>query len=61
MGKKGTPHRKYSKLTPDHFVYFTKECALVEKELPTPIIQLEIQGDIPWVLDEPNPYHYPDL
>ena len=49
------------KLTPDHFVYFTKECALVEKEFPTSIIQLEIQGDIPWVLDEPNPYHYPDL
>ena len=49
------------KLTPDHFAYFTNKCALVEKEFPTPTIQLEIQGTIPWVLNEPNPYHYPDV
>lgn len=48
------------KLTPDHFVYFTNKCGLVEKDFPTPVIQLEIQGIIPWVLDEPNPYHDPD-
>ena len=49
------------KLTPDHFAYFTKECALVEKEFPTPVIQLQVQGYVPWVLDEPNPYYYPDV
>lgn len=49
------------KLTTDHFLYFTDKCALVEAGFPAPIIQLEIQGDVPWVLDEPNPYHYPDV
>lgn len=49
-----------TKLTPDHFVYFTRECGLVKKGFPTPIIQLDIQGDIPWVLEEPNPYYCPD-
>ena len=49
------------KLTADHFAYFTNECGLVENEFPTPVIQLEIQGTIPWVLNEPNPYHYPDV
>lgn len=48
------------KLTPDHFAYFTSECALVEKEFPTPVIQMGIHGNIPWVLEESNPYHYPD-
>ena len=48
------------KLTPDHFIYFTSKCGLVEKDFPTPVIQLEIQGNIPWVLNESNPYYYPD-
>ena len=46
-------------LTPDHFVYFTSKCGLVNEDFPTPVIQLEIQGNIPWVLNEPNPYFYP--
>ena len=48
-------------LTSDHFAYFTGTCGLVEDNFPLPVIQLEIQGLIPWVLEEPNPYHYPDL
>ena len=46
-------------LTPDYFAYFTSKCGLVDEDFPTPVIQLEIQGNIPWVLDEPNPYFYP--
>lgn len=48
------------KLTPDHFVYFTDKCGLIVEGFPSPIIQLVLQGDVPWVLDEPNPYHYSD-
>lgn len=44
----------------DYFVYFTNECSLVEKDFPSPVIQLEMQGSLPWVLDVPNPYHYTD-
>ena len=47
------------KLTPDHFAYFPSKCGLVDEDFPTPVIQLEIQGNIPWVLNEPNPYFYP--
>ena len=46
-------------LTPDHFAYFPSKCGLVDEDFPTPVIQLEIQGNIPWVLNEPNPYFYP--
>ena len=47
------------KLTDDFSVFFTERCALVDKDFPRPVIQMEIQCNIPWVLDEPNPYHYP--
>lgn len=49
------------KLTEDYSVFFTEKCALVDKDFPAPVIQLEIQSNIPWVLEEPNPYHYPDF
>lgn len=42
----------------DVSVFFTESCALVEKGFPTPVIQMEIQCNVPWVLDEPNPYFY---
>jgi hypothetical protein len=47
------------KLTDDFSVFFTERCALVEPNVPRPVIQMEIQCNIPWVLEEPNPYHYP--
>ena len=46
-------------LTADYGFYFTDRCGLVDEDFPTPVIQLEIQGNIPCVLDEPNPYFYP--
>ena len=49
------------KITNDFSVFFTEKCALVDKEFPTPVIQMEIQCNIPWVLEEPNPYYYPDV
>ena len=54
-------HNATIELIPNHFVYFTDNCALIEEGFPTPIIQLELQTHVPWVLDEPNPYHYPDV
>ena len=48
------------KLSPGYSAYFTSECDLVEDGFPAPVIQLEIQGNIPWVLAESNPYYYPD-
>lgn len=44
------------KITPDFSVYFTDKCGLVDEDFPAPVIQLEVQCCIPWVLDEPNPY-----
>ena len=49
------------KVTNDFSVFFTEKCALVDKEFPTPVIQMEIQCNIPWVLEESNPYYYPDV
>jgi len=46
-------------LTADYGFYFTDRCGLVDEDYPTPVIQLEIQGNIPWVLNEPNPYLSP--
>lgn len=47
------------KLTPDHALFFTDHCVLVDKDFPRPVIQLEVRWQVPWVLDEPNPYFYP--
>lgn len=41
-------------LTRDFYVSFQSECALVEEEFPTPVLQLEIAANIPWVLEEEN-------
>ena len=59
-------HRQFDqnaiiKLTPDHFVYFTSECFLVADNFPSPVIQLEFQGNVPWMLEESNPYFNPNV
>lgn len=43
-------------LTEDFSIYFTTEVALLEEGFPAPVIQLEIFGALPWVLDEKNEY-----
>ena len=43
------PHKDFS-------VFFTEMCALVEEDFPTPVIQMEVECHLPWVLEEPNPY-----
>lgn len=48
-------------LTGDCSVFFTDACSLVEKDFPAPVIQMEFQCSIPWVLEEPNPYYDPKL
>ena len=40
----------------DFRVSFQEECSLVEKEFPRPVLQIEIEAAIPWVLEEENPY-----
>ena len=37
-------------------VSFQKECFLVEQAFEAPILQLEFQANIPWVLDKENTY-----
>ncbi len=32
-------------------VMFTKDCALMERDFPKPVIQMEVNIDIPWVLE----------
>ena len=38
----------------DFKVSFQEECALLADDFPTPAIQLEVLGNIPWVLEERN-------
>lgn len=40
----------------DLHVSFQEDCALVEDGFPEPVLQMEIEANIPWVLEEPNPY-----
>lgn len=41
----------------DHFcVSFQKECYLIDQKFEAPILQLEFQAEIPWVLDKENTY-----
>ena len=48
-------------LNTDSYVFFTSRCGLLEAGFPTPAIQIEVFFHLPWLLEEPNPYHYPDL
>ena len=36
--------------------YIQESCALVKKDFPRPVFQLNISFPLPWVLEEPNPY-----
>ncbi len=40
----------------DFHVSFQEACSLVEDGFPEPVLQMEIEANIPWVLDEPNDY-----
>ena len=47
---------KHYEISDDFRVSFQEECALVEKGFPRPVLQMEIEAAIPWVLEEENPY-----
>ncbi len=44
------------KISDNFNVSFSNACHLVEENHPLPIMQLEIAADLPWVLEEDNPY-----
>lgn len=44
-------------LDADSSAYILERCALVDAAFPRPVIQLHISFALPWLLDEPNPYH----
>ena len=40
-------------VTPDCHIYFNDQwCALVEQGFPAPIIQMEVEIEVPWILEE---------
>lgn len=41
----------------DFHVSFQEDCSLVEDGFPKPVLQMEIEANIPWVLDEPNSFN----
>lgn len=43
-------------ISPDFCVSFQEDIALLEKEFPLPVIQMEFSAKIPWVLKKSNPY-----
>lgn len=40
----------------DFYVAFTQEAALVDPDFPRPVLQLELDAAIPWLLEEENDY-----
>jgi hypothetical protein len=40
------------RITPTMGIWFTAHVALVPKDFPQPILQLEFTGNIPWVLED---------
>ena len=43
-------------ISPDFYISFQKDIALLEKDFPPPVIQLEFFAKIPWVLKKESPY-----
>lgn len=43
-------------ITKDYHISFGEEAALLEKGFPLPVLQIEIEANIPWVLDEECSY-----
>lgn len=43
-------------ISPDFSVSFSEDVALLEKDFPRPVIQLEFFAKIPWVLEKRNTY-----
>lgn len=46
----------FVELVPGFDIYFEEEVHLLEKDFPTPVIQMEFYTNIPWVLPEPCDY-----
>ena len=43
-----------TRLLSNHFtVTFTNQVAMVPEDFPTPVLQMEFTGKVPWVLEEP--------
>ncbi len=49
-------HLRTYPVSKNFYISFQKDCALVEDGFPMPVLQLEIEAVIPWVLEEPNIY-----
>ncbi len=47
---------KIYSVSKDFNVSFVENCSLVEEGFPKPFLQMEIDANIPWVLEEPNDY-----
>lgn len=43
-------------VSPDFHVSFQKDVSLLEKDFPSPVIQLEFCARLPWVLEKSNTY-----
>lgn len=40
----------------DFRVSFQEDCSLVEDGFPEPVLQMDVEANLPWVLEEPNEY-----
>lgn len=49
------PSKTYA-VSNNFHVSFREDCALVEDGFPEPVLQMELEAYLPWVLEEPNPY-----
>ena len=44
------------KLSDNFTIYFAEGCGLVHDDFPRPVVQMEMEFEIPWLLEEANPY-----
>ena len=44
-------------LTDGFSVFFSSNVNLLDPAFPQPVFTMTFEGNIPWVLEEPNPYH----
>ena len=49
-------HSKAHSIINGFYVSFQEDCSLVEADFPAPILQMEIEANIPWILQETNIY-----
>ena len=59
--KKSKPNmERLVRVTEECGAHLDSDCVMLDGDFPRPAIQLDITFNLPWVLDEENPYMWPE-